>query len=213
MEGKMVLDPQSESLYNYIKQEKVPQAWNSHGDLGILNMNRFISAVFDNISYVNNELSLFKSDKPVCLSACLDPGKFLDGCKLLYCEDNGVDLGKVIMYGTLMAEVTADCYNTNNSSLVFVTGTILEFVQYCYETEAVGPSNCEYYQQNIPCLKIEFVDSSNQQENSRFLCPVYQTPNRRFCDGSSSFMFHLGLNATVPHSQLIKAGAAILIKT
>ena len=213
MEGKMVLDPQSESLYNYIKQEKVPQAWNSHGDLGILNMNRFISAVFDNISYVNNEMSLFKSDKPVCLSACLDPGKFLDGCKLLYCEDNGVDLGKVIMYGTLMAEVTADCYNTNNSSLVFVTGTILEFVQYCYETEAVGPSNCEYYQQNIPCLKIEFVDSSNQQENSRFLCPVYQTPNRRFCDGSSSFMFHLGLNATVPHSQLIKAGAAILIKT
>ena len=158
-------------------------------------------------------MSLFKSDKPVCLSACLDPGKFLDGCKLLYCEDNGVDLGKVIMYGTLMAEVTADCYNTNNSSLVFVTGTILEFVQYCYETEAVGPSNCEYYQQNIPCLKIEFVDSSNQQENSRFLCPVYQTPNRRFCDGSSSFMFHLGLNATVPHSQLIKAGAAILIKT
>jgi dynein heavy chain len=212
MEGKMVLDPYSECLSESIREGKVPEKWSCQGDLGILDIRHFIEAVNQNLLYITNELCQWDSEKPISLSSFLDPGKFLEGCKLLYCKENGLNIGEVGMTGTFLPSAPLEGLPCDSSN-VFVTGSTLEFAHYDYETEALGLCASESYRQQIPCLQITFTTQTSLHLNSMFLCPVYLTPNRRLWNGDSSLLFHLGLKAIISNSLLVKSGAAILIRS
>jgi dynein heavy chain len=212
MEGKMVLDPHSECLSSSLREGKVPGKWNSHGDLGILDIGLFIKAVHQNLLYVNNELCQWDTDKPICLSSFLDPGKFLEGCKMLYCQEKRLNMWEVRMMGTFLTSAPPEGHSCDFST-VFVTGSTIEFAQYSYETDELNLCVNESCRQQIPFLQIKFSPDLSLHLDTMFSCPVYLTPNRRLCNGDSSLLFHLGLKTAISNSQLVKSGVAILIKS
>ena len=207
--GEHFLDPKSEYLFGHLSRSTTPPEWIKLAELGIHNSHKFLDAIFGNLNY----LLTLNFSEGIDLSAFMEPLRLIEGAKMCFCEKENIPYSQVGINVFFCASLPTDFIQTHES--LFIKGLELEYANFNFTKGLLEHCN-QCCRQTIPYLQIKFVDISvtpaSDPAEQLFNCPVYVTPIRTFTNGTSSLVTYLSIPSAVPSSELIRAGAAMIIR-